>query len=347
MDPRRQEIFTQKNLNDIVAKYDYYFYGIRQSIQLPIYITYATKLRNGTIIVASGPTMYIYDLEKRIATLDGHIDDVTKILTLSNGDIVSVSDDNTIRLWDPITFKCYDVLSGHTNTINDVVVMPDDTIVSCSEDRSIIVWQSSTEFKNIGGIAIGNHLTVINDKTVVIGSDHIEMRFLNVETLKMFHLRDDDSIGISAFLILKDIMVMGMDGGNLRVFSKSDLSIYSLGSYTTDEIKCLCVISDDIVVSGSYYGIVKVWNITTNKQLRKFSVPFNEQNPNTVKSIIKLPDNTVIISFRNGSIYVYDPSTGRIIFTYKEEDEESICLLRLLNNTFINVLRSGRLIQWK
>ena len=57
-----------------------------------------------------------------------------------NGNIVSCSQDNSIKVWDIANGTCLSTLNGHTGTVWCVTELKNDNIVSCSADRFIKVW---------------------------------------------------------------------------------------------------------------------------------------------------------------------------------------------------------------
>lgn len=157
MEYRRHQISNSLQLRDLqgtVIKYDYHFHGISKLIEInseedssyPFALS-GIVLPNGNIAINEGDEILILKRDTLIATLSGHTDLITQLKVLSTGDIVSKSNDNSIRLWNGVTFECYDILI-HSSQINDFVIMPDDTIISASDD-DLTHWVSSTHFSLI------------------------------------------------------------------------------------------------------------------------------------------------------------------------------------------------------
>jgi len=93
-------------------------------------------------------TLAIYDIAhgtlQRI--LQGHEGDINAIDFLSEGRLVSASDDHTLRIWNLESGTCLQTLSDeHTDKVQAVVAVPKpDRAVSAGADGRIIRWNVST-----------------------------------------------------------------------------------------------------------------------------------------------------------------------------------------------------------
>ncbi len=79
---------------------------------------------------------------KRIATLEGHTDQVTSVSFSPDGTtLVSGSYDGAIRLWDVASREEVATLEGHTDGVISVVFLPyRTTLVSGSYDGTMLLW---------------------------------------------------------------------------------------------------------------------------------------------------------------------------------------------------------------
>jgi WD40 repeat protein len=82
----------------------------------------------------------------RLKELKGHTSSVNSVAFSSDGtQIVSGSDDKSVRVWDASTGVELKELKGHTNSVNSVAFLSDGMqIVSGSDDNSVRVWDAST-----------------------------------------------------------------------------------------------------------------------------------------------------------------------------------------------------------
>ncbi len=78
---------------------------------------------------------------KCIVRLNGHSNGVNSLIQLRNGNLVSASQDNTIKIWDIETYKCVQTLTEHTKTIFDLKELKNGNIISGSGDNTIKIWE--------------------------------------------------------------------------------------------------------------------------------------------------------------------------------------------------------------
>ncbi|MGA3209823.1 MAG: WD40 repeat domain-containing serine/threonine-protein kinase [Terriglobales bacterium] len=98
-----------------------------------------------TVAVSSKETaIRIVDLQQQkvVRTLEGHTDGVPLVRFDALGRLISVSDDGTIRLWDPASGNLLNTIDAHRNLINYFALSPDGQwLVSVSSDKKIKVFQ--------------------------------------------------------------------------------------------------------------------------------------------------------------------------------------------------------------
>lgn len=91
-----------------------------------------------------------------VATYKGHSADVTSVsIGITSLEIVSVSEDKTIKLWKIFDFETPKIVKNstitvmsHDKSVNSVKWSPDEQLIaSCSQDKLIKIWSKTLELK--------------------------------------------------------------------------------------------------------------------------------------------------------------------------------------------------------
>ena len=126
--------------------------------------------------------------ERLIRTLIGHTGKVTAIAVTPDGkQLVSGSNDNSLKIWDLETGKEKFSFIGHSDEITAVAITPDgNQIISSSRDGTVKVWSLKNR-KNL--LTIDSHQNSVNDitltpdgKEIISGSSDKSIRIWNLET---------------------------------------------------------------------------------------------------------------------------------------------------------------------
>ena len=99
------------------------------------------------VVSIDGDSALIYNMSGSVLhVLKGHSKDITKAIYSPDGnEILTYSDDLTIRIWDAGTGDIKKVLKGHTYGLLDVKYSPDGKyVVSAAADNTIRLWDIST-----------------------------------------------------------------------------------------------------------------------------------------------------------------------------------------------------------
>jgi len=104
-----------------------------------IYLWKKTKEILSSEKIKSNVESIEYDME-----FLGHQERVWVITEMYDGNLISCSDDATIRIWNITTGNCEKILVGHGDRIYCMSILPDKRIISGSNDGTIKIWNSES-----------------------------------------------------------------------------------------------------------------------------------------------------------------------------------------------------------
>ena len=107
---------------------------------------------------------------------------------------------------------------------------------------------------------------------------------------------------------VKDMMVLSEDRVAVIMENDKDIKILNLKDPTKDfklighkkNINCICIIPNNRIVSGSDDGIILVWDLETQKDIKQF------RTGEKMKLLISIRDSNSFMHIYHGDITVYD-----------------------------------------
>ena len=152
----------------------------RLTVPLTEEVDAMAALNNEKLVLGTKKELQLFEGEnKSITTIaSGHKGRINCLIKLSNGNVVSGSQDNTIKLWDIEKKQEICTLTGHTSIVWDIRELEGNKIISAADDNKSKIWDLKTKKsedlcksnRHISGIAVlkNNKVILASDKNIFL-----------------------------------------------------------------------------------------------------------------------------------------------------------------------------------
>ena len=301
------------------------------------------RLRNASAVIlfALAFTSYVMGYwsaptrDDSIKTFVGHSKALkTAVFTPDGLNVVSGSEDQTLKLWDIETGEAVRTFKGHKDIISSVTISPDGNyLLSGSHDNTVKLWDIksgdllntfeshknwvvSVAFSSDGNYALsGSH-----DKTIKLWD--IQKGKLR----KTFKGHQDWVISV-AFAAEDRAVISGSHDKTLKIWDiKSGKALRTLKGHK-DWVTSVSVSGTNLTaLSGSYDESIMLWNINTGKPIRTFKA----KDTSAVTSVAFSPDfKAALSSSFDDKLILWDLTSGqpiRIFMGHKKSRANSVAI---------------------
>ena len=200
-----------------------------------------------------------------IATLEGHSGTVSGILALRDGRVVFTSD-GTLQLWDPTSGEVI-LLEDRADDCSGIVMLDDGRVVSAGSD-TLQVWDPDSE-EGIPALDGDAHwvrnLAVLADGRVVASSGRA-LRVWDPDSGAALMTLKGHTDRVTRVAVLGDGRVVSAGYETLRVWDpNTGDALAVLRNREENDVLCLAVVGDDLVVFGSQNGVLCIWDPATDR----------------------------------------------------------------------------------
>jgi WD40 repeat protein len=238
---------------------------------------------------------------KQIQQFVGHSDRVLSVALSADGKyLATASKDKSARLWEISTGKQIQKFEGHPKEVNSVAISTDGKyVVTGSNDKTARLWEAKTgkqvrkfegHSKEVNSVAISG-----DGKYVATGSQDSTARLWEAKSGKQ----------IQKLIGFSDRTVSGSakDKGVTKSISES----------RPTESKSVVFSADDkYVLVGGSDGKIRLWEVSTGKQIREFA-----GHSSGVQSVaISANGKYIVASSLDNNVLLWDAETGRQIWEF-------------------------------
>jgi WD40 repeat protein/NAD-dependent dihydropyrimidine dehydrogenase PreA subunit len=219
-----------------------------------------------------------------IHTIRGHDKKINSVIITPDGNnILSASDDNTIKTWDLYSRNLIETFETHEEGVTSIAISLDGKFMLSSggqikKNKTIKVWS-------------------MDDKTLI---KELKKHKSYITSIKFSH---DGSWFCSS----------SNDGEIIIWDYQTQKPIHALRGHK-EPVTTLAISNDDeYIVSGSNDNTIKVWSVTNKKPIQTIKA-----HTEKINSVIISPNNQHVISGANDkTIKIWDLSTGQLKFQLK------------------------------
>jgi WD40 repeat protein len=216
--------------------------------------------------------IYVWDDRSgaRLAVLEGHTAEVRGAQRLSDGRILSWSEDKTLRIWDGHSGATLSVLSKHASGVHDAVVIPGDRLLSLAGEE-MLLWHAT------GGAPIA---VMQADSPWIRGAAPLPHgRIVSWSTDGAIHLWDSNTGALLALLEGHSDDVFGVQpapngrilswsfDGTLRLWDGNSGSLLAVLEGHMGRVMGAEFLPDGRILSWSEDKTLRIWDGQTGKPL--------------------------------------------------------------------------------
>jgi WD40 repeat protein len=303
-------------------------------------ITAAAYLKPNTLITASYKenTMNLNTLKKtwvgnNTINITGHSLDVSSLLQLSNGMLVSGSEDHTIRIWDPNNNYSLVATLNDTRHVTSLLQLSNGMLVSGSVDSPIKIWDANkyTLVTTLNETNTVFSLLQLSNGMLVSGGFDTAIRIWdpNNNYSLVTTLRGHTSTIWSLLQLSNGMLVSGSMDGTIYIWNPNDN--YTLVTSLRDDRsypESLLQLSNGMLVSGTHDGTIKIWDTNNNYSLIT-TLSGHEQ---AVISLIQLSNGMLVSGSRDNTIKIWDPKINYFLLNTLTGHESYVSSLLQLSN---------------
>ena len=279
---------------------------------------------------------------KKIITISEHSDSIFKVSSFPSENFVSVSWDNSIKIFDKNYKLIQSINNGHKDGIYFVSIKDENNFATCSFDNSIKLWEKKINiFECIETILNAHSKTIY--KIIYNSKGNIYSCSMD-QTIKIWEKKDNNknyicshilnhTVFVNAFLLLEDynmIISAGWDGTYFWDLSNYNLickikNCISLSSNSLNRID-----NDRIIIGGGNDHIMKVINIKEKKIVFEFDNIFRCYGVLIIKN-----KDIFITGGMSNNLRIYSIKNFRCIYVEENAHNDTINGISKINDSKI------------
>jgi WD40 repeat protein len=285
----------------------------------------ALALSDGLILFRSLLYLWTWDSTtgKRLTVIK-HNDSYDWIhgLDLSDGRVLSWSDDKILRIWDSKNGESLTVMEGHTERVVDVLALSDSRILSWSDDKTLRIWDSNSGkcLTVLEGHANRmNGALVLSEGRILSWSQDGTLRVLVCNTVYYQTTLERHTGTVNGTLILNEGRFLSWsDDNSLRTWDSKSGECLSVLEGHVKWVKGALTLDDGRILSWSGDDSLRIWDSNSGECLSVLELPGVALSG--VKGALILDNELIFIVFEfhgKCSLRILDISNGQVFASLK------------------------------
>ncbi|NEP35367.1 PQQ-binding-like beta-propeller repeat protein, partial [Moorena sp. SIO3B2] len=292
-----------------------------QAIELTAKIQdYQKSLQPTVINEVNSSLLTALDKVRERNLLQGHTDIVSAIAFSPDGkQIISVSGDGTVRLWDTESGQLIHTFEGNTEWVTAIAFSPDGKqILSGSGDGTVRLWDTETgqPLHTLEG-----HTSSVTEiafspdgKQIISGSEDNTVRLWDTETGQLIHTFEGhtDLVTDIAFSPDGKQIISGSNDNTVRLWdTESGQTLHTLEGHTSNVYDIAFSPDGKQILSGSHDTKVRLWDTESGQTLHTL-----QGHIDGVSAIAFSPDGQEILSVSgDGTVRLWNTESGQTLHT--------------------------------
>jgi len=295
---------------------------------------------------------------QNINSIKTHKDCINSVSIFPSGNIISVSNDKSIIIYDINLNILQNIQNAHNDYINYVEVIDENNFITCSEDKSIKLWiKNNNEYiinKSINNAHEKGIYKVIycsNGNIISCSYNKIKIWQKNnnnyYESIKI--LTHSDWVYSILFLEDKNILISsGLDGTKFWNLNKNEINYNNINCIKYfEDIYCynnngLCRLDEDRIIIGGDNSL-KIISISNKIIIKEINIPFK------CWGILLIEDKGIfLIGGYSNDIMIYRNDNYECIQIIQNAHDYSILgFVKLKDESIISYSNDKNIKKWK
>ena len=209
---------------------------------------------------------YSFNLNKTIN--NAHDDCINKVIYCLNGNIISCSEDNTIKIWEKNNYQCIKILT-HKDCVYSILLLEDKNILISSGNDGTRFWNlNNYECIIYNKKAIckeSNALKRIDEDRIIVGGDNAlkKIIIISINEKKIIKEIDNEFVCWGVCVIQdKGMFLVGGMSYHIKIYRSDNYECIKTIKNTDDgNILGINTLKDDQIITYGYEKL-KIWTLT-------------------------------------------------------------------------------------